>query len=231
MSDSSRKDPSGRSGAVRGFTDREAITHRSSCWSPAHEATYEVGCRGRRREVPAAPRGTRWSTSHPLPSISSAFLPARGYASGCCWAVTEPPKPFPGQMTPDARGRCPGRKQLPINGGCWVEQMVKDAEECAENGYVFFKARCYAPALDTRRKPPPTSAPSDSRLDLSPAVRSLWRARTSVPLLAAHRSEPALAGGSGGNRTRRSSFWRERSNSVERGFSLHPPAWCSRESG
>jgi serine/threonine protein kinase len=78
-------------------------------------------------------------------------------------AQDEPPKPFPGQLTPDARGRCPGRKQLPINGGCWVEVPVKDAEECEENGYVFFKARCFAPALDTRRKPPPTSAPSDSR--------------------------------------------------------------------
>ena len=78
-------------------------------------------------------------------------------------AQDEPPKPFPGQLTPDAKGRCPGRKQFPINGGCWVEHPAKDAEECEENGYVFFKARCYAPALDTRRKPPPTSAPSDSR--------------------------------------------------------------------
>jgi len=74
-----------------------------------------------------------------------------------------PPKPIPGQLTPDAKGQCPGRTQIPINGGCWVELLTKDAEACAENGYVFFKARCYAPALDTRRKPPPTSAPPDFR--------------------------------------------------------------------
>ncbi len=68
-----------------------------------------------------------------------------------------PPKPRPGQILPDAKGQCPGRKQIPINGGCWVEQFGSDAEECEQNGYVLFKERCYAPALEKRRKPPPTS--------------------------------------------------------------------------
>ena len=74
-----------------------------------------------------------------------------------------PPKPFPGQLTPDAKGRCPGRTQIPINGGCWMELSTKDAEACEEGGYVFFRARCYAPAWNSRRKPPPTSAPPDFR--------------------------------------------------------------------
>ncbi len=74
-----------------------------------------------------------------------------------------PPEPLPGQLTPDAKGQCPGRTQIPINGGCWVELSTKDAEACEEAGYVFFKARCYAPALNSRRKPPPTSAPPDFR--------------------------------------------------------------------
>lgn len=51
----------------------------------------------------------------------------------------------------------------PQGEGCWVEQDSKNAEECEENGYVFFRARCYAPAMDTRRKPPPTSAPPEPR--------------------------------------------------------------------
>ncbi|WP_224243198.1 hypothetical protein [Hyalangium gracile] len=42
-------------------------------------------------------------------------------------------------------------------------KSTKDAEACEESGYVFFRARCYAPALKSRRKPPPTSAPSDFR--------------------------------------------------------------------
>jgi serine/threonine protein kinase len=72
-------------------------------------------------------------------------------------------QPFPGQLTPDAKGRCPGPKQIPLNGGCWVEHPTKNAEECEENNLVFIKDRCYAPAMGTRRKPPPTSAPPDFR--------------------------------------------------------------------
>jgi serine/threonine-protein kinase len=68
-----------------------------------------------------------------------------------------PPKPRPGQIRPDAKGQCPGRKQVPINGGCWVEATGPVAEECEQNGYVLIKERCYAPALETRREPPPTS--------------------------------------------------------------------------
>lgn len=74
-----------------------------------------------------------------------------------------PPEPFPGQLTPNAKGRCPGPKQINLNGGCWGEVSTKDAEECEKNGWVFIKDRCYAPAMDTRRKPPPTSAPPDFR--------------------------------------------------------------------
>ena len=74
-----------------------------------------------------------------------------------------PPEPYPGQLIPNAKGRCPEPKQIPLNGGCWVEVPAKNAEECEKNGWVFTKNRCYAPAMDTRRKPPPTSAPSDFR--------------------------------------------------------------------
>jgi hypothetical protein len=68
-----------------------------------------------------------------------------------------PPKPRPGQVRPDAKGQCPGRKQVPINGGCWVEWPGPTVDECEQNGYVLIKERCYAPALETRREPPPTS--------------------------------------------------------------------------
>jgi serine/threonine protein kinase len=74
-----------------------------------------------------------------------------------------PPEPFPGQITPNAKGRCPGPKQIPLNGGCWVEYPTKNAEECEKNDLVFIKDRCYAPAMGSRRKPPPTSAPPDFR--------------------------------------------------------------------
>jgi serine/threonine protein kinase len=74
-----------------------------------------------------------------------------------------PPEPFPGQLTPNAKGRCPEPKQIPLNGGCWGEVPSQDAEKCEKNGWVFLKERCYAPAMGSRRKPPPTSAPPDFR--------------------------------------------------------------------
>jgi hypothetical protein len=73
------------------------------------------------------------------------------------------PKPFLEQLKPDARGHCPEREQVPIQGGCWVEYPAKDAAACEKNGYLFFKDRCYAPAIVRRRKPQPTSDPVDLR--------------------------------------------------------------------
>jgi len=68
-----------------------------------------------------------------------------------------PPEPVPGQLRPNERGQCPGGKQVPLLGGCWLEVPAKDAEECEANGQVFIKDRCYARAFGHRRKNPPTS--------------------------------------------------------------------------
>ncbi len=73
------------------------------------------------------------------------------------------PEPRPGQARPDEKGRCPGRKQVPMNGGCWFEFTSMPAEECIESGYVPFKDKCYAPALAPPRKPAPTSSPGEAR--------------------------------------------------------------------
>ncbi len=74
------------------------------------------------------------------------------------------PEPRPGQARPDKRGQCPGRKQVPINGGCWIDvSSLITAEECAENGYVPFKGKCYGPADAPPKKPQPTSSPPEAR--------------------------------------------------------------------
>jgi len=72
------------------------------------------------------------------------------------------PEPHPGQARPDKRGQCPGRRQVPINGGCWAELPPMSAEECAENGYVPFKGKCYAP-IAAPKQPQPTSRPPEAR--------------------------------------------------------------------
>ncbi len=73
------------------------------------------------------------------------------------------PQPRPGQARPDEKGRCLGRKQVLINGGCWVQLLPMSAEECAESGYVPFQGKCYLPAPAPPRKPVPTSDPGEAR--------------------------------------------------------------------
>jgi len=73
------------------------------------------------------------------------------------------PEPRPGQLRPDKRGQCPGRKLVPINGGCWVELPQMSPEECAEIGYVLFQDKCFVPANAPSKKPRPTSRPPEER--------------------------------------------------------------------
>ncbi|HLL03306.1 MAG TPA: protein kinase [Myxococcaceae bacterium] len=74
------------------------------------------------------------------------------------------PEPRPEQLRPDRRGQCPGRKQVPINGGCWSDvSSLMDAQSCAENGYVLVKGKCFSPALAPPKKPQPTSNPPEER--------------------------------------------------------------------
>lgn len=96
--------------------------------------------------------------SAPTAPLASIHVPSKTEAM----ARDMPPKPLPGQTRPDEKGRCPGRKQVAINGGCWVETLPMDAEECTENGYVYSQGQCYSPALTPPSKPPPTSSPPDS---------------------------------------------------------------------
>jgi serine/threonine protein kinase len=75
-------------------------------------------------------------------------------------AQEAPPVPRPGQVRPDAKGRCPVRQQVSINGGCWLAFPSMTAQECTDSGYVPFKGKCYVPAHEPPRKPPPTSQPA-----------------------------------------------------------------------
>jgi hypothetical protein len=73
------------------------------------------------------------------------------------------PQPRPGQARPDEKGRCPGYMQVPINEGCWVEQLPMSAEKCVESGYMPFNGKCYLPAPAPPKNPVPTSSPQEAR--------------------------------------------------------------------
>jgi eukaryotic-like serine/threonine-protein kinase len=83
-------------------------------------------------------------------------------------AQEAPPQPQPRQVRPDKHGKCPGRKQVAINGACWVEVPSLSAEACAENSLAYYQGRCYAPTLAPREKPLPTSSPANARSALPP---------------------------------------------------------------
>ncbi|MBN1207409.1 MAG: serine/threonine protein kinase, partial [Myxococcaceae bacterium] len=59
------------------------------------------------------------------------------------------PEPLPGQVRPNAKGRCPHPRQVPLGGGCWVAVPL-DREGCEllkPNGGNMFKGTCYMPVI------------------------------------------------------------------------------------
>ncbi|MFP2910035.1 serine/threonine protein kinase, partial [Pyxidicoccus sp. 3LFB2] len=73
-------------------------------------------------------------------------------------AVDVPPKPLPGQWRPDVTGRCPGKVQVTINGGCWTKLSV-DLKDCDDSGGFEYRSACYFPVMVKPR--PATSGPAD----------------------------------------------------------------------
>ena len=67
------------------------------------------------------------------------------------------PEPVPGQLRPDAKGRCPHKRQLALNGACWVPMDPEECEALGSNGKLF-KGRCYVPVLSPNR--PSTTHPT-----------------------------------------------------------------------
>jgi hypothetical protein len=126
-------------------------------WMPGHVSTST-----RQAEDSQAPEADTaavgdTSSTEPLASIHPPSKDEQPIAQ-------EPlPEPRPGQTRPDEKGRCLGRKQVAINGACWVEQLPMSAEECVESGYVPFKGKCYLPAPAPPKKHVPTSSPAKAR--------------------------------------------------------------------
>ena len=70
------------------------------------------------------------------------------------------PDPLPGQAVPDGKGRCPHKKQVALNGGCWVPQQ-QEIEACEALTGQLYKGTCYIPVLPRERpRRPPTSSPT-----------------------------------------------------------------------
>ncbi|WP_224369512.1 serine/threonine-protein kinase [Hyalangium versicolor] len=68
-------------------------------------------------------------------------------------AMTEEsiPEPIPGQTRPDSKGRCPHKRQVALNGACWVPFDLDECEASFSSGQVF-RGRCYVPAMPRNRR-------------------------------------------------------------------------------
>ncbi len=66
------------------------------------------------------------------------------------------PEPLPSQARPDAKGRCPHPRQVPLSGGCWVKTSL-DPEACDALKGSMLKGMCYLPGPLHGRQP--TSEP------------------------------------------------------------------------
>jgi eukaryotic-like serine/threonine-protein kinase len=62
------------------------------------------------------------------------------------------PEPLPGQLRPDAKGRCPGKQQVALNGACWLKASA-EREECSWFKGQVFHGTCYLPCVPPGRQP------------------------------------------------------------------------------
>ncbi|MDC0710900.1 serine/threonine-protein kinase [Stigmatella sp. ncwal1] len=88
-------------------------------------------------------------------AASSSAAPFDGEGIG----LEAPPSLLPRQSRPDAKGRCPTKGHVVLNGGCWVKLDVTHPA-CQGNVYVY-QGSCYVPALQPATVP--TSSPAEAR--------------------------------------------------------------------
>jgi serine/threonine protein kinase len=89
-------------------------------------------------------------------SVSSSDAPAKAPQDAIAQEV--PRQPRPGQLRPDANGRCP-KDLVAINGGCWRKIDV-EPDYCRGHDVFLYQGGCYFPIPASR--PQPTSEPKDS---------------------------------------------------------------------
>lgn len=154
---------------------RWTFARRSWPWLAVVAAVFTLiiwagwATRGRAGGAPAVSRTEAESTDQPdagpvgLGNVASTVSMVGSPDASVSEVMAEDtlPEPLPGQTRPDDKGRCPGKGQLALNGGCWV-LIPFVREECEASGYVF-TTRCYGPVLAHPRKRQPTSHPGSQQ--------------------------------------------------------------------
>lgn len=64
-----------------------------------------------------------------------------------------PGTPFPGQVVPDARGRCTDPDDVVLSGGCWAKMAKQPHPTTGCGRYYRSGDACYAPVMKAPRMP------------------------------------------------------------------------------
>jgi serine/threonine protein kinase len=163
--------PPGTAGPAKAFSPRASTQPRLRRTATAAVVLMLAGgawwAMGDRAEEPHALARHEAGRAHPEDDDDTAGL-GEAVSLGAVQTLPAPsarevlaeepqPEPVPGQARPDAKGRCPRKWQVALNGGCW-KQLQLDREECeAINGHLF-KGTCYMPITTAGRLP--TSHPT-----------------------------------------------------------------------
>jgi hypothetical protein len=114
-------------------------------------------------------------------------------------AKDTPPEPQPGQARPDAKGRCPHKRQVALNGGCWTKIQF-NREECEESealkllGPATFSQKKLNAYQKARMEPTRRAEPWSRTVSGTCIPRSRGALRTLSPPLAGEFMRPASAG-------------------------------------
>ena len=84
---------------------------------------------------------TAAAAAHPAAQAHRAMVAALG--------LPMPKKPWPGQARPDAAGKCEGKAERAINGGCWIR--LGDIEPPCDARSYEWNGGCYLPMFPPRR--------------------------------------------------------------------------------
>ncbi|WP_343073351.1 serine/threonine-protein kinase [Pyxidicoccus fallax] len=92
-------------------------------------------------------------------ALTAPVAPVQAPSAWSTAVMQIPPKPLPGQRRTDANGRCPGKQQVPIHGGCWLKVNI-DPKDCAKHDGYVHQGSCYTPSM--RSESPPMSSPAEA---------------------------------------------------------------------
>jgi eukaryotic-like serine/threonine-protein kinase len=112
--------------------------------------------------IQASVRGPRDAGTTELGEAAAAASKEESSGSPIPPVMAEDPLPEPqeGQSEPDAKGRCPHKRQVSLNGGCWLLQP-QEPEACEALNGQMIKGTCYIPIYPRGKHPrPPTSGPT-----------------------------------------------------------------------